>query len=195
MNRTEIINGLIRRRRYRRYLEIGVADPRQNFDRVDCPRKVAVDPAPGPRPVDHRATSDDFFRSCPDTFDLIFIDGFHEEEQVARDIRNARDHLRTGGAVVIHDCLPPDEWHQRPHSEYRLGEDWNGTVWKGVLRHFADCPWACYIVDADWGCGVIDTAGTRDPKPFAVPERLEYREHFRLLWPFVRSEAQFLSRL
>ena len=193
MNRTDLINGFIRRRGYRSYLEIGVDDPDPNFDHVACPRKCAVDPAPGLPGIDHPVTSDEFFRASDESFDLIFIDGFHEDEQVGRDIRNALGHLNPGGIVVIHDCLPPDEWHQRPYRDFRGGEAWNGTVWKGVLRQFADCPWDCYVVDCDWGCGVIDTSRPRPIPPVAVPERLDYDEHFRLMWRFVRSEAQFLS--
>ena len=36
-------------------------------------------------------------------FDLIFIDGAHHYEFVARDTENARAHLAPGGAIVWHD--------------------------------------------------------------------------------------------
>ena len=32
-----------------------------------------------------------------------------------RDLRNALRALSPGGVVVLHDALPPDEWHQRPY--------------------------------------------------------------------------------
>ena len=195
MNRTDIINAFAGRRGYRDYLEIGGGGDGWNIDRVDCERKFALNP-PSDRPAaDRRVASDDFFRDCSARFDVIFIDGHHEEEQVARDIRNALAHLHPGGVVLLHDCLPPDEWHQRPYEDFRPGEDWNGAVWKSALRYFASSPWACYVVDCDWGCGVIDTASPRRTAPVALPGRLEYGEHFPLLRPFVRGEAEFLAEL
>jgi predicted O-methyltransferase YrrM len=37
-------------------------------------------------------------------FDLIFLDGFHSEEAVARDLANAAPHLRPGGWLFCHDA-------------------------------------------------------------------------------------------
>ena len=47
MNRTDIINCIIRARGYSSYLEIGVMDAERNFNLLCCDVKVAVDPAPG----------------------------------------------------------------------------------------------------------------------------------------------------
>lgn len=38
------------------------------------------------------------------TFDLIFLDGYHTEEAVARDILNAERRLRPGGWFFCHDA-------------------------------------------------------------------------------------------
>lgn len=195
MTRTDIINSFIHRRGYKTYLEIGVGEVGWNFAQVDCQWKCAVDPAPHLPLIDHQTTSDEFFRNNGLRFDLVFIDGLHQEDQVRRDIGNALAHLNPGGAVVLHDCLPPNEWHQRPYDDYAPGENWNGDVWKAVLRHFAASPWECYIVDCDWGCGVIDTRSPRHAPSGEVPEDLEYKAHFSLLRPFVQSEAQFLSHI
>lgn len=193
MNRTDIINGLIARRGYRSYLEVGVGYAHTNFARIACERKCGVEPDPRLPGIDHRVRSDEFFADCAESFDFIFIDGFHEETQVGRDIRNALEHLNPGGVVLIHDCLPPDAWHQRPPSEYRNGEFWNGTVWKAALREFARSPWECYVVDCDWGCGLIDTANPRRSPRFEVPDSLDYERHFPLMREFTRSEAWFLA--
>jgi predicted O-methyltransferase YrrM len=52
-------------------------------------------------------TSDAFFERSMVKFDVIFIDGLHEEHQVDRDIVNSLQHLNPGGIIVLHDCLPP----------------------------------------------------------------------------------------
>jgi hypothetical protein len=195
MTRTEIINGFIRRRRYRSYLEIGCGTGHENFDRVDCENKHGVDPAVKINSPYSDVDSDTFFEQTTATFDLIFIDGMHEESQVDRDIVNALTRLNPAGVIILHDCLPPDEWHQRPVSEYRPGENWNGTVWKSVLKYFALSGWCCYVVDCDWGCGVIDTAhrSTRHRREFPVD--LDYRRDFAQLGEYVIGEGRFIGQL
>ena len=51
-------------------------------------------------------TSDDFFRDNKEKFDLIFIDGLHETNQVDRDIENSLKFINKGGTILLHDCLP-----------------------------------------------------------------------------------------
>jgi SAM-dependent methyltransferase len=48
----------------------------------------------------------DFSRFCPllcDYFDVVYIDGDHDEEAVARDTQNALEHVHTSGMLVFHD--------------------------------------------------------------------------------------------
>jgi hypothetical protein len=195
MIRTELINCFIRRRQYCSYLEIGVGPGRENFDRVQCEHKHGIDPSADVEGA-HHVESDRFFEETTKLFDVIFIDGMHDELQVDRDITNSLRHLDPGGVIILHDCLPPDEWHQRPQSEYRRGENWNGLVWKSVLKYFVISGWRCYVVNCDWGCGVIDTA-----YPAAVRQRrelstdLDYQRDFCQLGEYVLSEGQFLSQL
>lgn len=110
-----ILNAFIQARQFTSYLEIGVWRVERNFNQINCRRKVGVDPAPKTTsPEILVSTSDEYFQSHEETFDLIFIDGFHEENQVMRDIENSLAHLNENGVVVIHDELPPTAWHQRP---------------------------------------------------------------------------------
>lgn len=151
-----------------RYLEIGVRDPKDNFDQVQCADKLSVDPGYELKEnqASFKMTSDQFFEGLrnksignPDQkWDLIFIDGLHLAEQVDRDISNSLDFLKDHGFLVIHDCNPPTEWHARecfsfPHSPAQAA--WNGTTWKGFLKyrqvnHLYSC-----CVDTDWGVGII----------------------------------------
>jgi hypothetical protein len=193
LTRSDIINLLIGHRQYRSYLEIGVA-AQGNLRRVQCEQKLGVDPAvcaPGVLQME----SDSFFAQSTGSFDLIFIDGSHEEAQVDRDVVNSLERLNPEGAIVIHDCLPPSEWHQRPVGEFRPGQDWTGTVWRSVLKYFAVSPWLCYVVDCDWGCGVIDTRYSAQAKQLrALPAKLDYERDFRLLREYLRSAAEFLTQ-
>lgn len=156
-DRTDLLNLLIERRGYRRYLEIGVRDRRHNFDKIDAPEKHGVDPAPR-RPVTHHVTSDDFFAQRAPTerpYDLIFIDGLHLAEQVERDVDNSLRALSPGGAVVLHDCNPLTADAQT--EDYDGKKHWNGTVWKAWVKLRATRPdLAMQVIDIDEGCGIIE---------------------------------------
>lgn len=182
MNRTELINFLVQQRHSKHYLEITVHDERQNFALIQCAHKVSTFPD----------SSDDFFSQNQQVFDLVFIDGIHTEEQVLKDIQNARHSLAEGGILVLHDCMPPDEWHQRESKDFKEGENWNGTVWKAVLRVFNESDYLCTLLDTDWGCGIIDTAKTQHPVRRDLPAVLHYGSHYPWLLEYRSSIATFV---
>lgn len=189
MHRSELINHVLAQRRGSRYLEIGVHDEGENFAYVQAETKVGVDVKPV---TTFHGASDEFFAQNHDEFDVIFIDGLHVEDQVQRDIENSYQCLAPGGAIVLHDCLPPDAWHQRPPEEATDGENWNGDVWKAVLREFNRTEHRCFIVADDWGCGVIDTAQRQEPARRRLPRELSYDSHYPLLDRYVLSPAAFM---
>jgi len=127
-------------------------------------------------------------------FDIIFIDGFHTEEQVLQDINNACRVLEKDGIIVVHDCMPPDAWHQRESSEYKPGENWNGTVWKAVLRVFNTSVYKCTLLDTDWGCGIIDTSVPQTPRLQKLPECLVYELHYSWLLRYKETVADYLRK-
>jgi SAM-dependent methyltransferase len=125
---------------------------------------VGVDPAPR-RPVDHAESSDAYFAAHPDErFDLVFVDGLHLHEQVLRDVANALRALRSGGFVVLHDCNPPSEFHQRErHQVGARRPPWTGTVWKAWVELRATrADLAMHVVDTDFGVGVIRPGGGQE---------------------------------
>mgnify|MGYP003674112686 CR=1 FL=1 len=155
MNRNVIINNLIQKNNYKTYLEIGLDDGR-NFNSIKIDKKVSVDPAIGEyvhaKPT-HKMTSDEFFKNNKDKFDIIFIDGLHESDQVYKDIKNSLSILNPGGVIVCHDMLPPTENHQIVP---RMQGQWNGDCWKAwvkVKSEFDDL--LMYVIDSDWGVGII----------------------------------------
>jgi hypothetical protein len=136
----EIINYLIKNRGYNSYLEIGLDDPNANFNKVECSVKESVDPyfdvaisEDVCNAITYRMTSDEMFVTIPEdkTYDIVFIDGAHTEEQCCKDIVNSMRHLNHEGCILVHDCIPYNELAQRTVRESEL---WNGDVWKSVHK-------------------------------------------------------------
>ena len=162
MNRTEIINYLIKKNDYKSYLEIGI-NAGLNYQNIACESKTGVDPD---RSAYHyfstkKITSDEFFYDLEinTKFDIIFIDGLHLEHQVDKDIENSFLHLSSNGTVVLHDCNPPTIHHARENFYDRstpAAGKWNGTVWRSLVkvRCTREDLTTC-VVDSDWGCGII----------------------------------------
>lgn len=152
--RWDIINYLIDVNGYADYLEIGVQDYYSCCDKITAKNKTTVDPAPRNK-CDYVMTSDSFFKHLdPETkYDIVFIDGLHHKEQVLRDIENSLKHLKEGGTIVVHDCLPTTEEMQRRNDN---GGPWMGDVWKSIVHLKAvreDLSVA--TVDHDCGCAII----------------------------------------
>lgn len=190
MYRTRLINFIISHRNYNNYLEIGNYSEQNNFNNVECKYKKGFF-------VNFKnstqGTSDNFFVLNQEKFDVIFLDAIHTEEQTQKDIESALKCLTPDGILIIHDCLPPDEWYQREIEEYQEGDAWNGTVWKAVLRIFNISSYKCVVINTDWGCGIIDTANSQSPLSLYIPEELNYSYHFAFLSKYVIGLAEFIK--
>ena len=154
--RGKIINDLIKKHGYKKYLEIGVFESAQNFDNIKIDYKVGVDPgAEGISDATFTMTSDEFFELTDDKFDIIFCDGLHHSEQVYKDIVNSLNHLNEGGVILCHDMNPWDESLQLILRECPTCW-WTGDCWKAFvqLRMERDDLEMC-VIDADMGLGVI----------------------------------------
>ncbi len=159
VTRTDILNYLIEKYKYTTYLEIGVRNPTSgNFNNIKIKNKLGVDPNPLIKQDNiFVGTSDLFFMKNKSTFDVIFIDGLHLENQVDKDIINSLNCLNEGGMILLHDCNPPTEMHQRENycvdGKYPV---WNGTVWKSFAKlRITRSDLEMYVIDTDWGVGVI----------------------------------------
>jgi predicted O-methyltransferase YrrM len=147
MERYEIINTLIKKRKYKSYLEIGTQHG-NTFTKIEIPYKVCVDPEKVFNDLTYEMTSDDFFKQNKETFDIIFVDGLHLEDQCTIDIENSFKVLNKGGTIVVHDCLP--------HCEEYIKVCWNGTVFRSIINLRYNNPEVCIdVVDTDNGCGII----------------------------------------
>lgn len=151
MFRYDIINLLIQRTNAKRYLEIGVQGG-ECFNQIRCAEKVSVDPN---SPATYPLTSNAFFaRHSDQRFDVVFVDGLHHREQVYQDILNSLAVLNPTGAVIVHDCDPPNEQAGRREA---CGGVWCGDVWQGWMDARIHLEKQCWtgVIDTDLGCGLI----------------------------------------
>lgn len=167
--RYDVINYLLGiLKRETTYLEVGVRNPEDNFNKIRANTKYSVDPGLEfkPNPVDFKMTSDHFFQKLDNgeilnkktKFDVIFIDGLHTAEQVDKDIINAIRYIHDDGFIVLHDCNPPTEFHARESHQYRISpamSQWNGTVWKAYLKHRNNPKISSCCIDSDFGIGIL----------------------------------------
>ena len=189
MTRWEIINAIIADRGYTSFLEIGTQKG-ETFTRVNTPVKVSVDPDPHTA-ANYVMTSDEYFAKHSERFDIVFVDGLHESGQAYRDVMNALKVLNRKGVIVMHDCHPTSREMQEPFSRQYF---WTGDVWKAFVKLRGELAYEMYVIDHDFGCGIIDTAKRRKKKPpqgivqmenltyddfVAHPEWMDFRQEWR----------------
>jgi O-antigen biosynthesis protein len=130
-----------------KYLEIGVENG-YTFNNVHFINKKGVDPSPNFNSENIVIkTSDDFFNSCIEKYDVIFIDGMHQTEYVLRDFNNSIRHLNENGIILLDDIVPlhHDEQLKIPIKNSNINGilktmvPWTGDVWKivyHILLHY-----------------------------------------------------------
>lgn len=185
-DRATVVGRLVGSRESPAYLEIGCAE-NLLFDQVKAGRKVGVDPACGGT---HRMTSDAFFASNHETFDVVFIDGLHHYEQVRRDVINALAAVPAGGWIALHDMYPRD-WVEE-HVPQIATSRWTGDPWKAAFE-LAVTPGVDFrLVAIDHGVGIVrvlsDGARLADRRAELSPQRFAwFRDHLAELpivdWP------------
>lgn len=165
MKRYDILNHLAAKYSLKNYLEIGLNDATQNFDRIICPYKISVDPDPNAHAT-FCMTSDDFFNDkdilFENLFDLIFSDGLHSWQQCQEDFCNAMDCLSPDGWLAIHDTSPADE--SLTHFPRDKKGSWNGSTYKFAAKLKSI---GCEIITVDEDHGVTLVKQT-DIRPIGV---------------------------
>lgn len=169
LNRWDIVQKLIDKNGYKRYLEIGV-NKKRTFNRIKCETKVGVDPYVN---TDYKMTSDKFFEEYKGRkFDIIFVDGNHFGDYAFRDAINSMVILNENGVIVMHDCKPQCELSQvRPNCPDRAKKGivaWNGTVWRAWLLLKGTLRRDMYVVDTDNGVGVIKYRSVKSVPNFTM---------------------------
>lgn len=183
MERYDIINEIIKTKGFGKYLEIGVRNPDDCYNKVNCDLKHSVDPGyeNESNNVDFKFTSDDFFNRLECgllelennyKWDVIFIDGLHISNQVERDVLNSLNHLSEGGFILLHDCNPfLYEYNYERVIEDYWGQGWNGTVWKVIYKLLCTREdLDVYTINTDEGVGIIKKGSGR--------KLLEFENHY-----------------
>lgn len=165
--RWDLINNLIQIYNYKSFLEIGTHSG-HNFKLINCEKKYCVDPEKLFDGLTHHMTSDEFFSINNETYDIIFIDGLHQKDQVIKDVENSLKILNKCGTIVMHDCLPQTEYEQTP---YHHPGNWTGDVWKAFAfyRNYPDL--FMMTLDTDAGLGVIKKG---EQNIFNTPENIDW---------------------
>jgi hypothetical protein len=201
MERSDIINHLIKQYNYKSYLEIGYGTG-YTFNKIEIEDKVGVDGGNGTPSTDTvvvRMRSEDYFKLALeqefDKFDIIFIDGSHLWEDVEKDLTAALKLLTDHGSIVMHDCSPPNIFFQeRQQSPYVGG--WTGDVWKAFVRCRAERnDLEMCVVDTDFGCGVV-RFGNQNLLEINIETDLEYSnfDTNRKEWLNLVTPEEFLER-
>ena len=170
--RWDLLDYLIKKNNYSDYLEIG-CDKDQLFSKVNIKNKIGVDPSNG---GNVRKTSNDFFSDNREFFDIVFIDGLHEYDQVKKDIINSLKFLNENGVVLVHDCMP-DSLGKQAVPRYKM--QWNGDVWKAIVDLRQDENLEIFTCSIDQGIGIIkkkkNTSILNLNKPI---NKLKFKDYF-----------------
>ena len=152
-NHTQLLNAIIEKYNLKSYLEIGVQNPENNFDKIKAKMKFGVDPDESiNHPMIYTGTSDEYFTGYDTIHDLIFIDGLHHADQVKRDFENSLRYLSDNGYIVIHDVLPENESGTIVPRETK---QWWGDVykWAMTIRNYNYIGYKTF--DIDNGCMLV----------------------------------------
>ena len=153
--RWDMIEFLQSKKQFKNYLEIG-CDQDQLFSKINIENKIGVDPVSG---GNTRKSSDDFFSTNKINFDLVFIDGLHEYDQVKKDILNSLKFLNPNGIILVHDCLP-SSMSKQAVPRYRMS--WNGDVWKAIVDLRCEKNIEIFTCEIDQGIAIIQNKNNTD---------------------------------
>lgn len=174
--KSELINYLGKKYNYQSYLEISTMTTGIKFDKIDndifkvkdlflyYPNELQI--------IDEKEKRKDIdavpetYYSCFEKFkdnkyDIILVDPFHTFEQSKTDIETAMKLISQNGIIVVHDCLPTDESIIGP---YKHGS-WCGQTYEAFVDFKINNPnIQTYVVDIDYGCGIIINNSIRNIK-------------------------------
>ena len=123
-------------------------------------------------------TSDEFFKNNNDTFDLIFIDGLHQYDQVKKDVYNALKFLNKNGVILLHDCMPTSFIRQ---TAKRSSNIWNGDVWKNIVELRTLEKIDTYTIYADQGIGLILKRKNKNKLLLSIDNfnKLKFKDYYK----------------
>lgn len=187
---TQLLNALIEKYNLKSYLEIGVQNPANNFDKIKADYKEGVDPEVVRYSI-QTMTSDSYFDILPNytKFDLIFIDGLHTADQVKRDFENSLRCLNDNGFIVIHDVLPENEAGTIVPRETK---QWWGDVYKWAMNisQYAGIGYKTFSIDN--GCMLVWKDSSRVNRSDYEPYKTDYK-HYLLQGKISMNETSIVE--
>lgn len=183
INRTYVIQNLLKQTRGKTYLEIGVRRG-NTFLQIKAKKKLGVDPRfliskkqkissyfSNPSNIYNHyfaMTSDDFF-TCQKSLlekvglDVVFIDGLHTYQQSLCDVENSLKYLNSSGIIILHDCNPASSISAMSSYEDATAiqsdswdRGWSGDVWKTIVHLRAKRrDVTAFVLDCDSGLGIV----------------------------------------
>ena len=213
MNRSIVLKTLMKQKKLKNYLEIGVfnghiffgiksmfkiaVDPDFAFSKSRIAGKIMLNPF---NICNHyfQKTSDDFFElDAPKVFankkiEISLIDGMHEYEFVLRDIENTIKYAAENVFIILHDCNPQakedacsfNDWKNRKFTGV-----WNGDVWKAILHVKSQRnDLRAFVLDCDQGLGIIVKKQNNNLLPYTNEQitKLKYED-------FATKREEFLD--
>jgi len=197
MDRIEIIQKILDKKKGKTYLEVGVAAG-DAFLSINAEKKLGIDPIPPVeeicRVIDNKKvsyfemTSDDFFdyySNIPNKskIDIAFIDALHTYKQSLKDVENCLKFLNMNGAIILHDCNPPNEVIGLPASTFQEARlfalekgllwdgNWCGDVWKTIVYLRSQRKdLNAFVLDTDYGVGVVTRGKPEKMLDFSVED-------------------------
>ena len=163
MSKYDIVNALVLKERYERYLEICTPNTGGTFRKIKRANLHACHRLLYRCPPEFRDGGEISFRSGNDAiegvlpagaiYDIIFIDPWHTFECSLRDLQEAFSMLSPRGTMVVHDCSPPSKEVASP--QLRDGP-WSGVTYCAYIEFLWSHPEVeYYTVNTDYGVGVV----------------------------------------
>lgn len=193
----DVLNAVLRLNGGTRYLEIGIQGG-DTFRRVKADLKVGVDPHS--KHATYRMTSDRFFAremelslGNPDPkFDLVFVDGLHEQAQVMADVNNSLRYLSPRGIVIVDDTMPRNA-SEAAYPQPKGQVAWCGTVWQAALCLRSNQDLDCRTLDEKRGYMAVLPRENTDRIQIADLTFAEFQQHRSRYLGVVRKRKAWLD--
>jgi Methyltransferase domain len=214
--KTDIVHLLSKRLKLRNYLEICTTTTGNFYCEINRPlfsssRRLMYncpETFDDGLPIDFRIESFDIDSALSELaknsnkVDICLVDGWHTYSSAIRDLTCGYNLLSDGGAIVVHDCLPPSESIASPNW---LRGEWCGVSYKAFLDFVLARDDLDYcVVDVDYGCGIIiknrklgfveDTLSSND-KSKLVADWFSVHEDEKAAFQFFMENHKSLLRL
>jgi hypothetical protein len=167
VNKAHLINHLAEVHGYRHYLELCTGTTGNRYAEIDrskfltCRRLTyrCPDGHDDGMSIDYRSSDNDIGDCLTKigqegrVFDIILVDPYHDYATSWRDLKVSFQLIKSGGTLVVHDCLPPRLEVATP--EFIPGERC-GTTYQAFIDFVSERDdLSYYTVDTDYGCSII----------------------------------------